>query len=272
MLSDAGDTVTGLSRSDFADGKEAMLASKIEGADVVINLAGATINRRWTKQYKADILNSRVETTDKIVAAINSLKQKPKLFISTSAIGLYPSTGSFPDTSDTAGDGFLSGVCHLWESAAKKVSPDVRLVITRFAPVLAADGGIFPPLVKLFKLRLGGRIGSGRQTFCWIMRDDLMNIYKHIISDAGITGAVNCASPGSTDNRAFTVDLAQALRVAAPWMIPAFMLRAILGERAEMLTEGQNAIPYKLGESGFKFGYPDIKAALAELCKGGLKG
>ncbi|MEG1573635.1 MAG: TIGR01777 family oxidoreductase [Bacteroidales bacterium] len=264
-LSSMGETVVELSRGDFTPENEMILFSKLKGADIVINLAGATINRRWTKHNKAEILESRIGTTDKIVNTINALEHKPALFISTSAIGLYPSFGCFRDISDIYAKGFLADVCRKWEDSAKNISAEVRLVITRLAPVLSNDGGILPPLTKLFRHHIGGRIGNGTQVFCWIILNDLLNIYTHIITNKSITGAVNCAAPESTDNRTLTKSLASKINIAAPWIIPKFMLRLFMGESAIILTKGEEAIPYKLNESGFTFTSHNINDALEEL-------
>lgn len=256
-----------LERSDFLPENEAVLASKLAAADVVVNLAGANLNARWTPQYKREILSSRVETTRRIVETVNALSRKPSLLVSTSAVGIYPSAGCFRDSSPTRGDGFLSYVCARWEMEAAKVSPDVRLVITRLAPVLSRTGGVFPLMLKIFTRGIGARIGNGRQYFSWIMLEDLLRIYGWIFSNDRICGRVNCVAPQITDNRTFSRQLAREVDAPALWIVPKFVMKLAFGERAVLFNEGQCALPQLLEESGFRFSYPHVYEALADLCK-----
>lgn len=266
-IAEMGGRVTPLERSDFLPENETALAAKIAAADVVVNLAGANLNARWTPQYKREILSSRVETTRRMVEAVNSLSRKPALFVSTSAVGIYPSEGCFRDSSPTRGDGFLPYVCSKWEGEAAKVSPDVRLVITRLAPVLSRTGGFFPRMRELFDKGLGARIGNGRQYFSWIMLEDLLRIYCWIFTNGKICGRVNCVAPQITDNRTFSRQLSREAGASVLWIVPKFALRLLLGERAVLFTEGQCALPQLLEEGGFRFAYPHIYEAVADLCK-----
>lgn len=266
-IAETGGRVVPLERADFLPENESVLLAKLAVADVVVNLAGANLNARWTPQYKREILLSRVETTRCIVAAVNALDRKPALFVSTSAVGIYPSAGSFRDSSPTRGDGFLSYVCSKWEGEALKVSPEVRLVITRLAPVLSKNGGVFPLMLKIFSRGLGARIGNGRQYFSWIMLEDLLRIYFWIFSNDKISGQINCVAPEITDNRTFSRQLARESDAAFLWIVPKFVLKLAYGERAVLFSEGQCALPYLLEENGFRFSYPHIYEALADLCK-----
>lgn len=266
-IADMGGRVVPLERSDFFPENESALVAKLSGADVVVNLAGANLNARWTPQYKREILLSRVETTRRIVSAVNLLDCKPSLFVSTSAVGIYPSAGCFRDSSPTRGDGFLSYVCSKWEGEALKVSPEVRLVITRLAPVLSKTGGVFPLMHKVFDKGLGARIGNGRQYFSWIMLEDLLRIYCWIFSNDKVSGHINCVAPEITDNRTFSRQLFKETDAPFLWVVPKFALKLALGERAVLFTEGQCALPYLLEENGFRFLYPHIYEALADLCK-----
>lgn len=266
-IADMGGRVTPLERSDFFPESAEVLSAKLADADVVVNLAGANLNARWTPQYKREILSSRVETTRRIVETVNALRRKPSLLVSTSAVGIYPSAGCFRDSSPTRGDGFLSYVCSKWEGEAVKVSPDVRLVITRLAPVLSKTGGVFPLMFDVFKKGLGARIGNGRQYFSWIMLEDLLRVYCWIFSNDRICGRVNCVAPEITDNRTFSRQLAREVDAPALWIVPKFAMRLAFGERAVLFNEGQCALPHLLEESGFRFSYPHIYEALADLCK-----
>lgn len=267
MLKSMGDEIVTLSRKDFDTEKSDLLVRKLEGANRIFNLAGASLNHRWTHEYKKELFNSRINTTAKLVSAINKLQTPPALFVSTSAIGYYPSDGAYIESAEVSTPTFLGYICRRWEKEAEQINPGTRLVITRLAPVLSNDGGIFPAIASLFRYGLGGKIGSGRQPFPWIMLADLLRIYRYIIEHSEIKGAVNCSAPDITDNAVWTKFLAQALHRPAPWVIPTHLLRLVLGERAVLLTEGQHAIPYKLEKNGFVFEYANVCDALERLCE-----
>ena len=267
MLRSIGDEVVPLSRTDFIAGRFDQLVQKLKGADRIFNLAGASLNHRWTREYKKEIVNSRIQTTATLVAAINVQETPPSLFVSTSAIGYYPSDGAYIENAEVYTPTFLGYICRKWEKEAERVTPKTRLVITRLAPVLSSDGGIFPAMERLFRYGLGGKVGSGKQTFPWIMLTDLLRIYRFIIENTELKGVINCSAPDITDNALWTKALGQELHRPTLFTIPPYLLRAILGERSVLLTEGQHAIPYKLERAGFTFEYSNICDALARLCE-----
>ncbi len=267
MLRSIGDEVVPLSRTDFIAGRFDRLVQKLKGADRIFNLAGASLNHRWTREYKKEIVNSRIQTTATLVAAINVQETPPSLFVSTSAIGYYPSDGAYIENAEVYTPTFLGYICRKWEKEAERVTPKTRLVITRLAPVLSSDGGIFPAMERLFRYGLGGKVGSGKQTFPWIMLTDLLRIYRFIIENTELKGVINCSAPDITDNALWTKALGQELHRPTLFTIPPYLLRAILGERSVLLTEGQHAIPYKLERAGFTFEYSNICDALARLCE-----
>ena len=143
-----GHQIVPLGRAMFRDNMSDQLIARLSQCEVVINLAGATINRRWTTEYKKELYNSRINVTRRLVQTINSLEQKPQLFISASAVGYYPTEGCHDDYSQERGEGFLSDLCCRWEAEAAKVHTDTRLVITRFGVVLSPDGGAFKELSR----------------------------------------------------------------------------------------------------------------------------
>lgn len=267
MLKSMGDEIVPLSRKDFDTENSDHLIKKLEGANRIFNLAGASLNRRWTHEYKKELFNSRIYTTAKLVSAINRLQTPPSLFVTTSAIGYYPSDGAYIESAEVSTPTFLGYICRRWEKEAERVNPETRLVITRLAPVLSNDGGIFPALASLFRYGLGGRIGSGRQPFPWIMLTDLLRIYRYVIEHPELKGPINCSAPDITDNALWTKSLAQALHRPAPWAIPSHLLQLVLGERAALLTAGQHAVPYKLEKNGFIFEYANVCDALERLCE-----
>jgi len=237
--------------------------------DWIINLAGASIFTRWSKPHKKEIFESRVKTTRNLVSALADGDRR-QLFCSTSAVGYYGARGEEVLTEDSPPDaGFLGDLAKHWEAEALKARDlGVRVVITRFGIVLGRDGGALGQMVPMFKKFLGGPIGSGVQWFSWIHQEDQARAFRFIQAHPEITGPVNFTAPHPVRNR----DLARALgRVLhRPTLIaaPAFMLRLVLGELAETLLTGQQVLPKRLLDAGFKFKFPTVPAALENLLRG----
>lgn len=256
--------VVSLLRSDFAR-DDAGFEEKISGCDVIINLAGAPINKRWTKEYKRIIKISRIAPTVKIVNAIHSLTQKPKLFISVSAVGIYNDNGVWTEEKYSYANDFLAEVCKAWESKALKAEECCRTVVLRFGVVLHKEGGALKKLMLPFRLGLGGRIGKGTQGFSWIHSEDLIRAILFVIETPEIKNSCNAVAPGYTDNAGFTKTLAAVLKRPAFIPVPVFLLRAAYGEGASILTSGQKVFPEKLINHGFVFKYPELREALTNL-------
>ncbi len=236
-----------------------------EGADVVINLAGAPVSRRWTTAYKQEILNSRVTTTRKIAGAIISAAMKPSLFISASAIGIYDSVSTHTETSQGFSDSFLADVCRSWELEALKADQATRVAIFRLGVVLGKDGGALQKMHGPFSIGLGGKISSGKQAVSCIHISDLADAMIFTIENAAIKGIVNAVSPYPSSNAGFTDTLAKVLKQPAWLTVPAFALKMVYGEGAQILLEGQKVIPEKLLLAGFIFRYPTIQKALVQI-------
>jgi uncharacterized protein (TIGR01777 family) len=234
--------------------------------DGVINLAGASIFRRWDGKTKQIISDSRVLTTGNIVEALDNDKAK-RVLCSTSAVGYYGFRGDEElAEEDDSGTDFLAQVCVDWEAEAKRAAHrGTRVVITRFGIVLGKTGGALGQMIPAFKKFAGGPLGSGKQWFSWIHMEDLLNAFMFVFDNEDVHGPVNFCSPNPVRNK----DLAKALgaTLSRPSLIrtPAFMLRLVLGEFGSVLLEGQKVIPAKLLKYGFRFRYPEIKEALKEL-------
>ncbi len=196
-----------ITRSDLSLSVED-LAKKLNGVDVVINLAGAPIAKRWNEKYKQVLISSRIDSTKKIVSAINSLVNKPKLFISTSAIGIYDSTSTHTEQSLNYSGNFLSDLCIKWEQEAKKA--DIRTIIFRLSVVLDKNEGAFPKMFLPFKLGVGGKIGSGKQAFSWIYIEDVLNAFVFAIETENISGIFNLTSPNPITNIELTKAIGKA--------------------------------------------------------------
>ena len=237
-----------------------------EGADVVVNLAGASIGGgRWTAKRKALLRSSRVDLTERLVAGLGRLKKPPAVLLSASAIGYYGDRGeeSLTETSPS-GQGFLATISKDWETAAMKAEQfGMRTVIARFGIVLAKNGGALPQMLTPFKMGVGGRIGSGKQWMSWVALDDVVGAIRFAIEDASVRGPVNVVAPNPARNADFTRVLARVLRRPAIFPAPAFALRLMLGEMADaLLLSSQRVVPEKLTVGGFRFQFADLEAAL----------
>nr|WP_129735402.1 TIGR01777 family oxidoreductase [Parabacteroides goldsteinii] len=262
FFSDRGNVVVPLKHSMFRLKTDDKLKEALTGCDVVINLAGTTINQRWTSKAKRKIKNSRVYTTRRLVSILNEMSVKPKLFISASAVGIYPDKGIYSETSTSEGTGFLADVCIRWEEEAQKLSRDIRLVVARFGVVLSKDGGALPKMLLPFRFFVGGKIASGKQGFSWIHIDDVLYAIQFIIEHEDLSGVVNLVSPQPLTNQAFTRATADVLHRPAWLTIPGKVFHCLYGEGEELLTKGQQAYPARLLSAGYVFRYSDIRLAL----------
>jgi uncharacterized protein (TIGR01777 family) len=236
----------------------------LEGVDAVIHLAGAGVgDKRWTKKYKAEILNSRLLGTTTIANAVAQVK--PKVFISSSAIGWYGETGNRAVTeSDRGGDDFLAAVCREWEAAAD-IAGDVRTVKIRTGLVLDPTGGALGRMLPLFRFGLGGKLGNGKQWWSWITLHDQLRAIQFVLENPEISGPVNLTSPNPVTNQEFTSALARALRRPALFPAPAFALKLALGGFSTEILGSKKVLPTALQDAGFTFEFPHIGPALDAL-------
>jgi uncharacterized protein (TIGR01777 family) len=244
-------------------------AREIEGAGVVVNLAGESIaGRRWTVAQKQRILESRVDATRSVVAAILSASSPPPVLASGSAVGYYGPHGDETITEETpAGSDFLAQVCVRWEAEAGRAASDrTRVICIRTGLVLERDGGALSPMLTLFKFGAGGPIASGRQYWPWIHRADWIALVRWAIQTPSATGAVNATGPAPVTNAEFTRALGRVMHRPAFMPAPPFALRLLLGEMADaLLLSGQRAVPAKAERLGFRFRYRTAPDALAAI-------
>ena len=236
----------------------------LEGVDAVIHLAGAGVgDKRWTKKYKAEILNSRLLGTTTIANAVAQVK--PKAFITSSAIGWYGETGNRAVTeTDRGGDDFLAAVCREWEAAAD-LAGDVRTVKIRTGLVLDPTGGALGRMLPLFRFGLGGKLGNGKQWWSWITLHDQLRAIQFVLENNEISGPVNLAAPNTVTNQEFTSALARALRRPALFPAPAFALKLALGGFSTEILGSKKVLPAALQDAGFTFEFPHIGPALDAL-------
>jgi uncharacterized protein (TIGR01777 family) len=237
--------------------------ASLKGVDAVIHLAGANVgDKRWSKSYRAEILNSRLLGTTTIANAVSQLK--PSVFISASAIGWYGETGNRAVTeSDRSGDDFLAAVCKEWEAAAD-IAKDVRTVKLRTGLVLEPNSGALGKMLPLFRLGLGGKLGSGRQWWSWITLHDQIRAICFLLENE-LSGAINLTSPNPATNQEFTSALARALRRPALFPVPSIALKLVLGGFSTEVLGSKRVLPQKLTEAGFHFDFPHLAPALDAL-------
>lgn len=239
--------------------------------DAVINLAGEPIAPgRWTKERKERILSSRINTTRALVESIKNARERPNILVSASAIGYYGAHGDEYVTEDTqpASD-FLAGVCRQWESEALRAKDlDIRVVLVRIGGVLEFDGGALPQMIIPFKFFLGGPIGSGRQWFSWIHRDDVVGIIKYSLENESIAGPVNLTAPIPVTNKEFSDALGRALGKPSWLSVPGFIVKLTLGELGGVLLTGQRVSPEKVLKAGYQFKYTEVNEALRVIFRG----
>jgi uncharacterized protein (TIGR01777 family) len=243
---------------------------KVAEHDIIINLAGATIFKRWTRKTKQSIRDSRILTTRNLVDALGARKGEQTLLLNTSAVGYY---GFHEDEElhegSPPGYDFLASVVQDWETSALKAEKlGVRVLLCRFGIVLGPGGGALSKMVKPFQWYLGSPLGNGRQWFSWIHNRDLVNIFLFLLEQENISGPINCTAPFPVTNRELTQVLGEVMR--KPTFMPAiprFMIKFLMGEFGSILVKGQKVLPNKLLEMGFHFEFSKINEALEDLLR-----
>lgn len=240
--------------------------------DVIINLAGEPISRRWSTEAKSLIKDSRLNTTEALIEYMKRASTKPAVFISGSAIGIYGTNdekiydeGTIPSLDETGM--FPRQICELWEASAQKAEQlGIRTCLLRTGIVLETDGGALAQMLFPFEFGLGGPMGDGKQWMSWIHRDDLIRLVFHIINNESLRGPVNATAPIPVTNRTFSHALGKAIKRPAIIPLPAFQVSLLFGEMGKaLLLSGQKVIPQKALNSNFTFNYPDIDVALKQI-------
>jgi hypothetical protein len=238
----------------------------LEGVDAIVNLCGVGIaDRRWSGARKQLIKDSRVEPTE-VLAAAAAAQGVPTL-LNASGINIYGDTGDREvDETAPVGTGFLAEVCRDWEAATgPSTGAGTRVVLLRTGPVLSPSGGMIGKLRPLFKLMLGGRIGSGRQFFPWISLDDQVGAIRFLLEHPEVSGPVNLVGPKPVTNSEFTAALGRAVHRPTPFPVPGAALKLVLGQdlAEELVLTGPRAVPGVLSRAGYRFRHNTISEALA---------
>lgn len=282
FLLEAGHEVTALVRSQEALHKLPARVTAVVGDptqpgkwqeavarhDVLVNLAGATIFKRWNAAHKELVRSSRILTTRNLVEAISS--GTAATLFSTSAVGYYGFTGDAElDETAPTGNDFLAGLARDWENEALHArQKGVRVVTTRFGVVLGNDGGALGQMTLPFRFFVGGPIGSGRQWFSWIHVRDLCRAYTFLMDKPDVEGPVNFTSPLPVRNKELASAIGKVLRRPAFIPAPGFMISLVLGEFGSVILNGQRVVPRVLESHGFSFQFPDVERALRDLLRG----
>lgn len=265
---DSGTGMPGVTRVGWTpDGSAGAWAAEVEGADAVINLAGAPLDRgRWTRERKVVLRDSRLLPTRSLASAIAAATTPPAVFVSASGIGYYGDRGSHPVTEATAaGSDFLATLCQAWETEAWRAEAVTRVVPIRSGVVLGRGGGALPRMALPFRFFVGGPLGSGRQYLPWIHRLDWTELVRWIVATPTVRGPVNVTAPHPVTNRELSRAIGHALHRPSLLPVPPFALRLAVGELAETLLTGQRAIPERALSLGYHFRYPEIDRALNNL-------
>jgi hypothetical protein len=277
-LSTAGHEVVRLVRRDPAPGERAVRwdprkrevdAAGLEGLDAVLHLAGENVGSgRWTAARKAAIRDSRVNGTRLLCDTLAGLARPPETLVCASAIGYYGDRGEELLTEESPpGTGYLAEVCREWEAASGPAArKGIRVVALRIGMVLSPKGGALSRMLPPFRAGLGGVIGNGRQYVSWIALDDLVGIVLHALRSGEVRGPVNAVAPRPATNRELAEALGKVLSRPTLLPIPAFALRLAVGEMADaLLLASARVIPRRLEETGYRFRFPDLPAALYHL-------
>ncbi|MEI7828331.1 MAG: TIGR01777 family oxidoreductase [Prolixibacteraceae bacterium] len=266
-LGDLGHEIMLIQRSDLKQGAD-RISKLIKSSDVIINLAGSPVIKRWTSSNKNEMLDSRINTTNILVDAMTFLdpQDRPKIFLSASAIGIYNSNEMHSESSTGFDTNFLATVCQKWEACLEPLKKlNTRICLLRIGIVLGKNGGMLNKILPLFRKALGGKIASGKQSFSFIHYHDFCCAISFLIDNSQCNGVFNLTAPEISNNEKFTAILAQACHMPALFSVPEIALKLVYGEAAVTLIKGQAVYPQHLVDCGFKFQFPDLKSAIADI-------
>lgn len=244
---------------------------ELEYVDAFINLAGVSINDgRWTAKHQKQIYDSRMVATDELVRIIESLPQKPSVFINASAIGIYPvsTDETYTEDSIVAPDDFLGKTVNDWEKKAKQVEKyGVRTAFMRFGVVLGSDGGALPLMTLPYRLFVGGTVGSGKQWVSWVHVTDVVRAITFAMKNEHLSGPVNVTAPSPLRMKKFGQTIGVTLNRPHWLPVPSFAMKQLLGQKSKLVLEGQKVLPKKLMEADFEFLFPVLDGALNDIYK-----
>ncbi|WP_040285838.1 TIGR01777 family oxidoreductase [Sporosarcina koreensis] len=237
--------------------------------DAVVNLAGISINDgNWSEEHQKKIYESRMEATDELLRILSTFSKKPAVFVNASAVGIYPTseTNVYTEQSEEIAPDFLGRTVHDWEKKAAAMEQyGTRVVFTRFGTVLGEDGGALPVMALPYKLFAGGPIGSGQQWISWVHVEDVARAIRFVIDTPSMHGPVNVTAPAPVRMSELGRTIGSLLRRPHWLPVPAFAMKALLGNKSKLVLEGQHVLPEKLIDSDFEYAYPAIRPALENI-------
>lgn len=242
--------------------------NNVPDIDIVINLAGATLNKRWTPSYKRTIMLSRIQSTQALVNLFSNRSHKPEIFFNASAVGYYRPDAyqTYTELYQSLPFDFLSEVVYQWERIAKQFeSFGTRVVIGRFGMVLSNQGGAFPLMKLPYDLNVGGKLGSGQQWYSWIHINDLTRAILYLINNERASGPFNLTAPVVERQNLFGYTIARISHKPHWTWVPSPLIRLMLGQMSTIALDTQKVIPTKLEALGFEFNYPNLKLAVEKL-------
>lgn len=244
---------------------------ELEGIDAIINLAGTSINDgRWSEQQKREIYESRVQATTEVLRIIKVLQHKPKTLINASAIGIYPpsETVTYTEASADSGTDFLARTVAEWERLAGDAQYfGVRVASARFGIILGKNDGALPLMALPYKMFAGGTVGSGKQWLSWVHIKDVARAIHFALETPALTGPFNVTAPNPKQMKDFGKEIAHALKKPHWIPVPSIALKAALGDKSQLVLQGQRVLPKVLQQHGFQFDFPDLQSALADIYK-----
>lgn len=243
---------------------------ELESVDAVIHLAGANLStKRWNKEYKKLLYDSRIISTKKLIEAIKTVERKPKVFITASAIGYYGNRSDEILTEESeAGKDFLANLCNDWEKEAKNVEQfGVRSVQIRTGLALSRNEGALKQMLPAFKYFIGGPLGNGKQWYSWLHIEDIVNVYVKALESEILSGPINAVSPNPVTMKKFAKILGDVLHRPSFFSVPKIILLPVIGQVAEVVTSSQRVVPEKLLNSSFKFKFEKLEDALRDILK-----
>lgn len=246
---------------------KAVLLASLEGCDVLINLSGAPISKRWNEAYKTQLYSSRVDVTKTLIDTIVQLKNKPHTFISASSVSIYKANATCDEYSMDFGTNYLAGLIKDWEAQALRCEHEIglRTIILRFAVVLGCGGGIYRDMKRTFSMGLGGFVEDKSTPFCWVHITDAINLIEHSIFADDMSGIYNVVAPEITTTRTFMKSFGKSIKRPAWLCIPEKILHLRYGEASSHLLKGAFVISTRLEQIGYKFIYGNLYTALQSL-------
>jgi uncharacterized protein len=241
----------------------------LEGIDAIVNLAGVSLNEgRWTDERKAAIYNSRQEATNEVLRIIRALDTPPEILVNASAIGIYPASleAEYTEESLEQAHDFLGKTVKMWEGLADQAAAEgVRVIKTRFGVIFDKDAGAFPLLAKPYKMGVGGKLGDGMQWVSWVHVEDVARAIAFCLMEDELSGIVNITAPYPIRMKQVGDAIASVLQKKSWLPVPEAALKLALGEKSQLVLEGQKVLPTVLTEYGYQFNYPTINKALHKL-------